>query len=346
MIAGIDLSSWNTQLDWNKVKAFPELRFVYVRATQGLNLSDKMFINHRAGSIRSGLDFGATHFLDYFNYSRGQEVAFGKKQAEVFWTRIEDNPGQLPFALDTEKNDGADWGFFDNFQIGRILSIALAWHTRMKELSGRFGIDYVSAWVTAFMRNFLEGSAWIPRYKLVRATRDFYLAGKLVKAGDLYQPEIDHFLTEAELTAYLKPDVKTYPKYTIHQYSSRFKAEILGSDGYIDANYFNGSEAEYSVWSGKNCVPTSPVVDEDPGIPVALPSGELVTVLSGVNVRNDVGTSSDQYSKNGAYWVMQKGESAPVLERAVDTRGNPWYRIGYQEWVCGEYNGTKLLTVG
>lgn len=321
-IQGVDLSRWNEGVDWAKAKTIPEWRFVYARASQGLNYADSMFKSHRAGAITSGKDFGAYHFLDYFNYIRGQEVDFGRKQADYFWSLIKDNPGQLPFVLDIEKNDGASWGAFDIFQIGRILKIALAWHTRMKELTGRFGGDYCSGWVTASMSNFKEGFIWIPRYKAVNGV----------------QPVITRFLTLADLSAYPMPTFSLFPKATIFQYASTLK---LGA-GYMDADIFAGSEAEYSAFLGNTAVTTDPIVNEDAPVPIATVEGKKATVITSVNVRNGVGTSASQLSVNGSPYVLLKGETFPVYETAYDSRGNPWLRIGYKEWICAEYNGVKL----
>lgn len=176
------------------------------------------------------------------------------------------------------------------------------------------------------MSNFKEGFIWIPRYRAVNGV----------------QPVITRFLTLADLSAYPMPTFSLFPKATIFQYASTLK---LGA-GYMDADIFNGTEAEYSALLGRTAVPTDPITEEDAPIPVTSTSGKKATVISSVNVRNGVGTSASQLSVNGSPWVMLKGESADVLESAYDSRGNPWFRIGYKEWICGEYNGVRLAQLG
>lgn len=341
-IQGVDLSFWNTPLSPEKLAAQENVRFVYAKSTQGLDRVDPKFKTHRATSIRAGKDFGGFHFLDWFNYTKGKEKEHGVKQAEFFWRNSEDNPGQLPPLLDTETNDAAaNWGKIDVFNIGRVLEISYNFHVRLVELAGSWGGDYCKMWDTQFMKNFARGFYFGPRYKSVQAPVDMMVAGKLVKKGEWYQPIIDHFLSFAELQAYPKPTSGAFGKVMFHQYSSRLKAGLLGSDGFIDADIFNGTEAEYSALLGKTCVPTTPIENEDAPIPVTS-TGKKVTVLSSVNVRNGIGTSASQLYVNGSPWVMLKGESADVLESAYDSRGNPWLRIGYKQWICGEYNGSKL----
>lgn len=334
-ISGIDVYRYQTNIDWKKVRDIPELRFVYAKATQGVNWKDPLFESHRNGAINiAGKDFGALHFLDYANYIRGKEIEFGRAQAEYFWTTIESNPGQAPFINDCETNEGAPgWGKFDSISVARVLKISLAFHIRMKELSGRFGGDYTPMWATAYMKNFTEGFYFGPRYKLVKDAN-----------GKLVQPVIDHFLSWEELKTYPKPVPSKYDKYTLFQYASTMKGSVIGTDAtYIDADIFNGSEEEYSVWLGKTCVPTSPVITEDDIPDIVNEIIKRVRVISSVNVRNGIGTSSPQYSLNGSPFVILKNEEMDVYGSAVDNMGNPWHRIGYKEWVCEKYNGTPLL---
>ena len=334
-ISGIDVYRYQTNINWQKVRDIPELRFVYAKATQGTNWTDPLFTSHREGAINIACkDFGASHFLDYANYVRGKEIEFGRRQAEFFWKTIESNPGQASFICDTETNESAPgWGKFDIFSVSRVLKISLAFHVRMKELSGRFGGDYTPIWATAYMKNFTEGFYFGPRYKLVKDTN-----------GKLIQPVIDHFLTWEELATYLKPFPTKYDKYTLFQYCSVMKGSVIGTKAsYIDADVFNGTEEEYSVWLGKTCVPTSPVIVEDDIPDVVNEIVKRVRVISSVNVRNGVGTSAMQYALNGKSFVLLKDEKMDVYQSAVDSGGNRWHRIGYKEWVCEKYNGTPLL---
>ena len=346
-IQGIDISAWQAIIDWDKVRAIPNLRFVFVKATQGVNHVDPMFRSHRAGAIRAGKDTGCTHFLDYANYIFGTEIEFGRRQADFFHYTTQDNPGQAGYLLDTETNEGAAWPRITLFNVGRILKIALAFHNRMMELGRKFGGDYIAGWVAAYMKNFTEGFGMIPRYKLLTATRDMvFFDGSRVAAGKTYQPEITHFLSAAELSAYLKPDFGAYPKATIWQYGSRLIGTLLGCPGYVDADIFNGTEQEYSAWLGKISVPTQPAPIEDAPIPITNPAGKLAQVITSVNVRNGIGTAAAQYSLNGTPWVLLKSEPPiDVMESAHDSRGNPWLRIGFEQWICAEFNGSKLVQV-
>lgn len=345
-IQGIDISGWQTRIDWNKAAEIPNLRFVYTKATQGVNTVDKMFKSHRAGGIMAQKDVGCTHFLDFHNYTRGQEIDFGRRQADFFRNVVGDNPGQAPYLVDAETNEGAaGWEKLSIWNIGRVLKIDLAFHLQMKDMGYRFGGDYVLAWVAEHMQNFMEGFGFIPRYKLVQAQRETILFnGEVVAAGKMYQPEIRSFLTAAQLSSYPQPGRGVYPKVTIWQYSSRLIGTLLGFTGYIDADIFNGTEEDYSIWLGDHSVPTKPVMEEDAPVPVWNPEGKHAQVVSMVNVRNGVGTIAGQYMVNGMKWMLTKDEpELDVLESTFDSDGNPWLRIGPHVWVCANFRGTKLV---
>lgn len=342
-ISGIDIYRYQEGVDWQKVRDIRELRFVYAKVTQGVDWTDPLFESHRDGAINvAGKDFGAIHFLDYFKYQRGKEIQFGRQQAEFMWPKIEKNPGQAPFVSDCEKNEDASWGPFDVLNIGRILKINLAFHVRMKELSGRFGGDYCPMWVTAHMKNFTEGFYFGPRYKVVS------VYNPATKKNETVQPVIDHFLTWEELQSYAKPTPSSYPDWTLFQYASTLKGSVIGTKAVsIDADIFNGGEEKYSAWLGQTCVPTSPVITED-DIPDVVNeiTKRMARVISSVNVRSGVGTISAQYLLGASKpFVLLNGEKMPIYESTADSAGNPWHRIGYKEWVCERYNGTPLLEI-
>jgi GH25 family lysozyme M1 (1,4-beta-N-acetylmuramidase) len=61
IIQGIDLSKWQTGIDWDRVAAGPT-RFVWVKATEGEGYDDPMLRSHLVGARSRGLDAGVYHF--------------------------------------------------------------------------------------------------------------------------------------------------------------------------------------------------------------------------------------------------------------------------------------------
>lgn len=69
-VKGIDVSRWQTNIDW-KAQAKDGVRFMFAKATEGLNQVDSMFEKHIAGAKAQGILVGAYHF---FHPSSSPEV--------------------------------------------------------------------------------------------------------------------------------------------------------------------------------------------------------------------------------------------------------------------------------
>lgn len=109
---GIDVSVWNTSVDWNKVKA-AGVDFVMIRVgyrgygSAGNMVEDRMFKTHMEGAIQAGLDVGVYFYTQAIteqeavaeanfvlerikNYKLTYPIAFDIEKAEV------ENPGDVP----------------------------------------------------------------------------------------------------------------------------------------------------------------------------------------------------------------------------------------------------------
>lgn len=109
---GIDVSVWNTSVDWNKVKA-AGVDFVMIRVgyrgygSAGNMVEDRMFKTHMEGAIHAGLDVGVYFYTQAIteqeavaeanfvlerikNYKLTYPIAFDIEKAEV------ENPGDVP----------------------------------------------------------------------------------------------------------------------------------------------------------------------------------------------------------------------------------------------------------
>lgn len=87
---GIDTSHWNGDMNF----AYnPLLRFVCIKATQGVSIFDDQFMPSRAKLVALGLPWHAFHYLT---------TSDGIVQANWFWSKIQDNPGPMPAVIDVE----------------------------------------------------------------------------------------------------------------------------------------------------------------------------------------------------------------------------------------------------
>jgi GH25 family lysozyme M1 (1,4-beta-N-acetylmuramidase) len=333
----IDISHWNDRLDWNYIDqtkngpANSRIDGVIAKATQGLNLVDPLFAENQQGAASIGMPFGIYHFLSYTlkEYQKGYEIQHGINQADFFHSVVKGNPGQLPISIDQESNDAVAgdfaWEKITIFNVGRVLKISLSCFTRMHELFGRYPQMYTPGWIAAYMKNFTDGGYWGARYKN-------------------YTP-LERFLTYEELIKgkHKLPELGAYSEIDLWQYSSKGIGKKFGGKYSwvdMDLNIFLGDDTKFSKWCGNNCVPTIPILEEEPVIIPALEDYKYAVVVSRdgmLNIREQVGTAS----KIVAHAPF--GDKLDILGWHTDSNGNRWIDCGYKQFACVNYNGVKLL---
>ncbi len=91
-VHGLDVSRWQGPIDWQTAKA-SGVSFVFIKATEGGDVADPLFEDHRRGAQAAGVPWGAYH---YYYFCRP-----AKEQARWF---IENVPkgADLPHVLDME----------------------------------------------------------------------------------------------------------------------------------------------------------------------------------------------------------------------------------------------------
>ncbi len=96
-ITGIDVSRHTGKIDFKKLKELSAdtLDFVYIKATEGMNLVDKNFEDNYSNARQNDLAVGAYHFFK-FNVE-------GKEQAKNYLQTIKDKSFDLPLVLDVEE---------------------------------------------------------------------------------------------------------------------------------------------------------------------------------------------------------------------------------------------------
>jgi lysozyme len=92
-VHGIDLSRFQTQVDWGQARA-SGVNFAFIKATEGGDLVDPMFDSHWRGAAAAGVLPGAYHF---FYHCRP-----AAEQARWFIRHVPKTPGALPPVLDME----------------------------------------------------------------------------------------------------------------------------------------------------------------------------------------------------------------------------------------------------
>jgi lysozyme len=92
-VLGLDVSHHSGAVDWQRVKQ-QGYRFAYVKSSEGVDNPDAMFEEHWKGLSEAGLPRGAYHF-----YVTEDDPV---EQAKFFASRLRDDPGTLPPAVDVE----------------------------------------------------------------------------------------------------------------------------------------------------------------------------------------------------------------------------------------------------
>ena len=92
-IQGIDVSHHSGAVDWQKVRA-QNYHFAYVKSSEGVDNPDARFEEHWNGLKATDMERGAYHF-----YVTEDDPV---EQAKFFASRLKDDPGTLPPAVDVE----------------------------------------------------------------------------------------------------------------------------------------------------------------------------------------------------------------------------------------------------
>ena len=94
-VQGIDVSQWQGNIDWRKVRA-AGIQFAYIKATEGGDHIDPKFSRNWHGAKRAGVPRGAYHFVYWCRPAH--------EQALWFVLNVPPDPDALPPVLDVEWN--------------------------------------------------------------------------------------------------------------------------------------------------------------------------------------------------------------------------------------------------
>lgn len=95
LVQGIDVSRWNGNINWHKVKQ-SGVAFVFIKATEGKDVVDPKFTEYWRGARAAGLAYAPYHFY-YFCSTPDQ-------QADWFIQNVPREAMKLPPVLDAEWN--------------------------------------------------------------------------------------------------------------------------------------------------------------------------------------------------------------------------------------------------
>lgn len=148
-VYGVDVSRHQGDIDWYQLKAH-EVKFCFIKATEGEKLVDKQFENNWSSAQEVGIARGAYHFyrpkLDW------------KIQARNFISHVELEKGDLPPVLDIELIHSKDQAYLIS-EIKKYLEV-LEKHYGMKPIVYTYENYY-----NRFLLNEFRGyNLWIAKY--------------------------------------------------------------------------------------------------------------------------------------------------------------------------------------
>ena len=211
-VPGIDVSHWDAGIDWPKVRATGQ-RYVFAKATEGINYKDDTFKDNWFGAKSAGLLRGAYHFF--------RCNVDAKKQADYFidFVKAVKDDGELPPVLDLETNDG--------MTKEKIVVAAKVWLDRVEAAFGKKPIIYSGQY---FLQDYLVQPGggpppWAKDYPLWLAQ----YPNQFVEGAKPFLP-------------------RGWFNWSFWQYSD--KGRINGINAAVDMNFFNGTLEELYKFAG------------------------------------------------------------------------------------------------
>lgn len=127
---GIDVSKYNTKVDWNKVSS-DDISFIFARAGfrgygSGDIIDDDTFEGHVKGARQAGIDVGVYFFTQAVNAKEGRE------EAEYVLDRIKGMNITYPIAIDVEKVNNSS-ARAENISMEDRTQAVIAFCERIKE---------------------------------------------------------------------------------------------------------------------------------------------------------------------------------------------------------------------
>lgn len=198
MYRGIDVSVWQGNIDFSKVKEHG-IEAVYIRAGEGDNITDKYFESNYQKARSAGLKYGFYHYVTARNTTQAEE------QANFFANLIHTKPQDMRAAMDFENLSG--------LSAGEAVSIARVYLETLQKRIGHTPVVYSNAYdASSVWKSYLTSyPLWVAEYGRSepystggwKAWSGFQYSDKGTVSGidghvdmDYYKDEI--FLTEGE----------------------------------------------------------------------------------------------------------------------------------------------------
>ncbi|MDR2870514.1 MAG: SUMF1/EgtB/PvdO family nonheme iron enzyme [Deferribacteraceae bacterium] len=225
-IYGVDVSHHQGEIDWPTL-AKQDIRFAYIKATEGGDFKDSRFVENWQGARVAGLATGAYHFYSC--------TKTGEEQARNFIESVPLEADTLPPVLDLEcATLPPEWiGYMDSDN-GYLDDVRSELHEWLSLVEARYS-----------------------KQPVLYVTYETYAAFIADSGFEQYPIWIRSVFTE--------PDSDELGRdWLLWQYSSRSRLDgYVGNEKFIDLNVFNGDKEQFEHWYKKmNIQPDDDLLSE------------------------------------------------------------------------------------
>ena len=180
---GIDVSKWQGEIDWDKVKndgiEFVIIRCGYRGSVTGTLVEDPYFEQNIRGATAAGLQVGVYFFTQAVNEVEAVE------EASMVVSLIRDYELTYPVFIDTEGAGGN--GRADSLSVERRTAVCEAFCTTVENAGFEAGVYASRNWYnknleTAFLENFV---IWLAEYRSVPIYQGYYQMWQYTSKGSV-----------------------------------------------------------------------------------------------------------------------------------------------------------------
>lgn len=180
---GIDVSKWNKEIDWDKVKEagveFAIIRVGYRGATTGALIEDPYFETNIKGAIRAGIPVGVYFFTQAVNTVEAVE------EASMVTALCRDYKISYPVFIDVEGLGGS--GRADGLDVETRTAVSKAFCATMESAGYRAGVYSSRNWLNDMldMNELRDYVVWLAEYRDVPIYQGYYHMWQYTSKGSV-----------------------------------------------------------------------------------------------------------------------------------------------------------------
>lgn len=180
---GIDVSKWQGEIDWDKVKEdgidFVIIRCGYRGYTEGTLIEDPMFAQNIKGATAAGLKVGVYFYTQAINEVEAVE------EASMVVSLVRDYDLEYPIFIDTEKSGGN--GRADNLDVETRTKVCDAFCATIQDAGYKSGVYASRNWYNERVEaEELENYViWLAEYRSVPLYKGYYQMWQYTSKGSV-----------------------------------------------------------------------------------------------------------------------------------------------------------------